>query len=77
MTGVEKPGREESREKYARLWFDGLAKFHRIENAAVLEIDEFQVRAFLRSKLEKGMPTWKRIKIVEGLIWYRNRVWLV
>ena len=48
MTGFEKPGREESREKYARFWFDGLAKFHRIENAAVWEFDEFQVRAFLR-----------------------------
>jgi len=38
------------------------------------ECDEFQVRAFLCSKLEKGMPTWKRIKIVEGLIWYRDRL---
>jgi len=38
---LRKPGREESREKYARLWFDGLAKFHRIENAAVWEFDEF------------------------------------
>jgi len=74
MTGFEKPRRGESREKHARLWFDVLSRFHRIKNAAVWEFDEFQVRAFLRSKLEKGMPTWKRIKIVEGLIWYRNRV---
>jgi len=74
MTGFEKPGREESREKYARLWFDGLSRFHRVDNAAVWEFDEFHGRAFLRTKLEKGIPTWKRIKIVEGLIWYRNRV---
>ena len=74
MNRFERPGSQESREKYARLWFDCLAKFHRIENAAVWEFDEFHVRAFLRSRLEKGMPTWKRIKIVEGLIWYRNRV---
>jgi len=64
MTGFEKPGREESHEKYARLWFDGLSGFHRIENAAVWELDEFYVRAFLRSKLEKGMFTWKLSKIV-------------
>ena len=25
------PGRDESREKYARLWFDGLARFRRDE----------------------------------------------
>jgi len=37
MTGFEKPGSEESREKYARFWSDGLAKFHRMENAAVWE----------------------------------------
>ncbi len=35
MTRFERPGREESCEKYARLWFDGLTKFHRIDNAAV------------------------------------------
>jgi len=66
MTRFERPGSQESREKYARLWFYGLAKFHRIENAAVWEFDEFHVRAFLCSKLEKGMPTWKRIKRCEG-----------
>jgi len=70
MTGFEKPRREESREKYARFWFDGLSRFHRIENAAVWEFDEAHVRASLRSKLEKGMPTRKRIKSVEDLIWY-------
>ena len=74
MTRFERPGRDESCEKFARLWFDGLTRFHRIDNAAVWEFNESHVRAFLRSKLEKGMPTWKRIKIVEGLIWYRNRV---
>ena len=26
---------------------------------------------FLREKLAAKMPTWKRFKIVEGLIWYR------
>jgi len=74
VTGFEKPGREESREKYAWLWFDGFSRFHRNEKAAEWEFDEFHVRAFLPSKLEKGTPTWKRIKIVEGLIWYRNHL---
>ena len=53
MTGFEKPRREESREKYARFWFDGLSRFHRIENAAVWEFDEFQVRAFFAFKAGK------------------------
>ena len=32
------------------------------------------VIAFLRSRLKAGVPAWKRVKIVEGLIFYRNTV---
>ena len=35
---------------------------------------ETHVIAFLRSKVKEKMPTWKRLKIVQGLIWYRNNV---
>jgi hypothetical protein len=32
----------------------------------------FGLIAFLRSKLTDGIPTWGRLKIVDGLIWYRD-----
>lgn len=34
---------------------------------------EQEVIAFLRSKLKLGVPAWKRVKIVEGLICYQIR----
>jgi integron integrase len=74
MANLDVPGRQEAAEKYARLWFASLSNFHRVKDPAVWDFDEAHVIAFLRSKLQAGMPTWKRLRIVEGLIWYRNRV---
>ena len=74
MVQIDKMERQQAAEKYAKLWFDSLAKFHQIKEPAVWAYDEAHVVAFLRSKLKTGMPTWKRLRIVEGLIWYRNRV---
>jgi Phage integrase, N-terminal SAM-like domain len=74
MVQVDKMDRQQATEKYAKLWFEGLAKFHQIKEPAVWVFTEEHVTAFLRSKLKTGMPTWKRLKIVEGLICYRNRV---
>jgi integron integrase len=74
MVYVEKPSQRETDEKYGRLWFASLAKFHKIRNPQSWDFDENHVIAFLRSKLSENMPTWKRLKIVQGLIWYRNNV---
>lgn len=67
-------GRSEEKEKWAKIWFDRLAKFHRIEDAGNWAFDEQHVIGFLRHCLRNGMPTWKRLKIVEGLLDYRNRI---
>ena len=61
-------------ESYALFWFRSLARFHRIRNPEQWQFNEKDVIAFLRSKLAEKTPTWKRIKIVQGLIWYRNHV---
>ena len=61
-------------EGYAKQWFASLARYHRIAQPTTWEFTEQDVIAFLRSKLKQQMPTWKRLKIVEGLIWYRNHV---
>ncbi len=66
--------KQESEEHYSRHWFAALAKFHQVEKPASWNFDEKQVIAFLRSKLAKGTPTWKRLTIVEGLILYRDQV---
>ncbi len=74
MAQTRSLSRQESEEHYSRLWFAALAKFHKVEKPASWNFDEKQVIAFLRSKLAQGTPTWKRLKIVEGLILYRDQV---
>ena len=67
---------ESKDEKYAHLWFVSFCKFHNISNneSQQWSFDENHVLAFLRDKRAKNMPTWKRLTIVHGLIWYRNHV---
>ena len=74
MVFVESLGQQETAEKFAHLWFAGMAKFHRVKDPSSWDFDEQHVIAFLRSKLSTKMPTWKRPKIIEGVIWYRNHV---
>ena len=74
MVANQNSASDVNEEKYARLWFAGLVKFHNLKDAANWEFDEKHVISFLRAKLAAKMPIWKRFKIVEGLIWYRNNV---
>ena len=62
------------RPDWARIWFDKLVRFHQVNDPIRWKFTEEDVIAFLRSKLKAGVPAWKRLKIVQGLIEYRNRV---
>ena len=59
---------------WSKVWFGKLASFHGIEDAENWQFTTEDVIAFLRSRLKAGVPAWKRVKIVEGLIFYRNTV---
>jgi integron integrase len=74
MSFAQSPGKQESNEKFGRVWFAALARFHKINTPQSWDFDESHVIQFLKSKLDEKMPTWKRLKIVQGLIWYRNNV---
>jgi len=58
---------------WARFWFAKLAKFHQVHDPSAWTFTEDHVVSFLRSKLKSGVPTWKRLMIVKGLILYRNK----
>lgn len=73
-TGLKSEGGEAKTEQYARIWFMSMAKFHNIRDPATWDFTEAHVIAFLRSKLKQGMPAWKRLKVVEGVIWYCDQV---
>ncbi len=74
MVYVESPGKQETDEKFGRLWFASLARFHKVKDPLTWDFDETHVIEFLKSKVKEKMPIWKRLKIVQGLIWYRNNV---
>lgn len=63
-------------ERYARQSFSSLANFHKIQDQDKenWQFSEADVIAFLKSKVEQNMPTWKRLGIVHNLIWFRNNV---
>ncbi|MEM9646550.1 MAG: phage integrase N-terminal SAM-like domain-containing protein [Planctomycetota bacterium] len=61
------------REKWAKIWFEKLARFHDIEAPSKWTFDCDHVISFLRANRDRGMPAWKRLKITENLIHYRNR----
>ena len=63
-----------STEDWARIWFSQLAEFHNIRVRHVWAFTNEDVIAFLRSKLRQGTPAWKRVKIVQALIDYRNKI---
>jgi integron integrase len=62
------------REKWARIWFASLARFHNIDDPGNWPFTDQDVIAFLRSCLAEGMPTRKRLNVVEGLIIYRDQI---
>ena len=59
---------------WADIWFGKLAKFHQIDHPASWHFSEEEVIAFLKSKVKAGEPAWKRLKIVQALITFRNTV---
>jgi hypothetical protein len=63
--------KEDKDEKFAKIWFQALARFHRVPPLVSWHFNREQVLAYLRDRLSNGVPTWQRLKIVEGLIWYR------
>ena len=67
--------KREQNNKWANIWFQKLAKFHnRISQSDLSnwQFDRQQVIEFLINRKANGMPTWKRLKVVESLIHYQT-----
>ena len=74
MRFFERAERAERDLKWARIWFQQLASFHRRSDDANWEFSADDVIAFSRSKLQRGMPAWKRLKMVQSLMNYRKLI---
>ena len=70
-----KPGKADRELGWAKIWFKKLAIFHGHTDRAAQRDWAFnadQVIEFLRSKRDAGFPAWKRLKIIRGLMIYRQ-----
>tara|TARA_R110002049_G_scaffold47902_3_gene138505 strand:- start:19471 stop:21141 length:1671 start_codon:yes stop_codon:yes gene_type:complete len=65
---------QEQADTWATIWFFALARHHRVTDTAAYRFSERDVISFLQSKLRDKTPAWKRLKMVEALIVYRDRV---
>jgi hypothetical protein len=61
-------------EKYAKIWFTHLTKFHKVPPSNSWNYEKDHVVDFLRDRKDSGVSTWKRLKIVQGLIWNRVHI---
>ncbi|TWU60921.1 integron integrase [Crateriforma conspicua] len=70
--GADSEDPREARERWANIWFGGMVRYHNVKDPDrwVFAVDD--VVAFLRAKLQAGMPAWKRLLIVDGLIEYER-----
>ncbi|MCY3010028.1 MAG: hypothetical protein NTY42_09315 [Planctomycetota bacterium] len=58
-------------EKYAYIWIKNLARFHKVMDRDPWEYHCDHVIVLPRSMLANGLPTWQRLKFVDGLFWHR------
>ena len=69
-----KPTSRETQLKWARIWVAQLDLFHRRKPDQQRTFSADDVIAFLRQKRDAGVPAWKRMKVIEGLITFRRSV---
>jgi integron integrase len=62
--------RFEDRRRWAIIWFNQLIRFHEVQEVSQWKFGQGEVIDFLSSKRRAGMPTWKRLKIAQGLALY-------
>ena len=61
-------------DKWAKIWFKQLCRFHRCSPNRGWQFSLDQVIQFLKSRVAKGEPAWKRLKAVEALIRFQKKL---
>jgi len=74
MSSFVKEARREQELKWAWIWFKQFSSFHGHRGESKWEFSANHVILFLQSKRDANVPAWKRMRILEGLITFRNEV---
>lgn len=70
----EKPSQASQQIKWAQIWFGQLAKFHGQKVSTGWDFAPEHLIAFLRSKRDAGVPAWKRMKMITGILLFRDSI---
>ena len=60
-SGNSEVKKRKSPDEWAQIWFRRLCRFHRLSKNSKWQFSLDQVIAFLRSRVEKNDPAWKRL----------------
>ena len=66
--------RREHQEKWTWIWFKKFAEFHGKRGQRMWEFAAKDVVAYCQDQLRRQTPAWKRLKIVESLMYYRRHI---
>lgn len=64
----------QSQDKWSKIWFEKMCRFHGRKPQPTWEFTPDDVIAFLRDHLRRKTHAWKRLKIIESLMFYRRHV---
>lgn len=74
MTTFQRSGQRDQNLKWAHIWFKQLTAFHQRDREPQWAFTADDAIRFSRYKRDQGMPAWKRMSMVQGLILYRSEV---
>ncbi|WP_051058031.1 integron integrase [Rhodopirellula baltica] len=64
----------QSQEKWSKIWFEKMCRFHGRKPRPTWEFSPEDAIAFLKDHVRRKTPAWKRLKIIESLMFYRRHV---
>lgn len=74
MAFFERSARTQRERKGAKIWFRKFDAFHQHPGDLDWEDSANDVISFYRFKLKKGIPAWKRLKMVQSLMNFLTQV---
>ncbi|TWT96460.1 phage integrase N-terminal SAM-like domain-containing protein [Neorhodopirellula pilleata] len=64
----------QAQEKWSKIWFTNLCRFHSRKPQPTWEFTPEDAIAFLQDHLRRKTPAWKRLRIIDSLMYYRRHV---
>ena len=63
---------QENRDRWSKVWFEKFCRFHKRKPQPPWVFTADDAIAYLRDHVRRKTPAWKRLKIIESLICYRQ-----